>query len=99
MVLEAGFPADAVQAAYQALAAAIRGLLAADPGPGHAALVAAVYRELLPEGRLPPAAPAALARLRDLTSLEESGVEVPAALAGEAVSEAESWITRIVESQ
>lgn len=95
VVLEAGFPADAVQAAYQALVAAIRALLEADPGPAHAALVAAVYRELLPKGRLAPAAPAALARLHDLTSLEEHGVEVDPGLAREAVTEAEGWVERL----
>jgi hypothetical protein len=77
------------------LAAATRALLGSDPGPGHAALVAAVYRELLPQGRLAPAAPAALARLHDLTTLQEHGVEVDPALAQEAVAEAESWVGRL----
>jgi superfamily II DNA or RNA helicase len=95
VVLDAGFPADAVQAAYQALAAAIRALLETDPGPAHAALVAAVYRELLPKGRLAPAAPAVLARLHDLTSLEEHGVEVDPDLARDAVAEAEGWVERL----
>ena len=61
VVLEAGFPGDAVRAAYDGLAAAIAGLLESPPQAGHATLVAAMYRDLVPAGRLPQAAPAAQA--------------------------------------
>ena len=96
VVLDAGFPADAVRAAYDALAAAVARLLGDGVPRSHAALVAAIYRELLPSGRLAAAAPAALARLHDLTSLEAEGVEVDQTLASEAVAEAESWVARLV---
>jgi len=96
VVLEAGFPADAVRAAYEALASAIGGLLGDGMPRSHAALVAAVYRELLPTGRLAASAPAALARLHDLTSIDNEGVEVPEDLAREAVKEAGGWITRLL---
>jgi hypothetical protein len=95
VVLDAGFPGDAVRAAYDALAAAVRGLAAAPVADGHAALVAAAYRELIPAGRLPAAAHAVLARLNDLASLEQHGVAVDEALARETVSEAEQWVARI----
>ena len=95
VVLGAGFPADAARAAYEALARAIAGLLEELPQPGHAALVAAVYRELLPAGRLPAAAHAVLAMLHDLGSLEAQGVAVEADLAARAVEEAEQWVERI----
>lgn len=95
VVLEAGFPADAVRAAYEALASAIGGLLGDTVPRAHAALVAAVYRELLPAGRLPASAPSTLARLHDLTTLEAEGVDVPADLARDAVGEAETWVARL----
>lgn len=95
VVLGAGFPADAARAAYEALACAIAGLLEAPPEPGHAALVAAVYRELLPAGRLPAAAHAALAMLHDVSSLDLHGVAVDADLAVRAVDEAEQWVERL----
>jgi hypothetical protein len=95
VVLGAGFPADAVRAAYQALACAIAGLLDEPPSPGHGALVAAVYRELLPAGRLPAAAHAALAMLHDLTSLDVQGVAIQGELATQAVSDAEQWVERL----
>jgi hypothetical protein len=94
-VLDAGFPGDAVRAAYDGLAAAIAGLLASPPPAGHAALVAAMYRDLVPAGRLPQAAPAALARLHDLTSIEAAGVEVDVDLARGALAEAEAWLARL----
>jgi superfamily II DNA or RNA helicase len=96
VVLEAGFPGDAVRAAYDALAAAIASLVSGEATPGHAALVAVTYRDLVPSGRLPTAVPAALARLHDLTTLEAQGVNVDPALAAEAVGEAEAWVQRIV---
>ncbi|MCC6215240.1 MAG: DEAD/DEAH box helicase [Polyangiaceae bacterium] len=95
VVLDAGFPGDAVRAAYEGLAAAIAGLLDTPPDPGHGALVAAVYRELLPAGRLPGAAHAALAMLHDLATLEAHGIEVAAELASRAVEEAEQWTARL----
>lgn len=95
VVLEAGFPADATRAAYEALARAIASLLDEPPAAGHGALVAAAYRELLPAGRLPAAAPAALAMLHDLCSLETHGVAVDAVLATRAVSEATEWVERL----
>lgn len=97
VVLEAGFPGDAVRAAYDALAAAIASLVSGEATPSHAALVAVTYRDLVPSGRLPAAVPAALARLHDLTTLEAQGVDVDPALAAEAVGEAEAWVQRIVE--
>jgi SNF2 family DNA or RNA helicase len=95
VVLAAGFPADAARAAYEALACAIGGLLTQPAQPGHGALVAAVYRELLPAGRLPSAAHAALAMLHDLSSLDAQGVAVDADLAARAVDEAEQWVERL----
>jgi superfamily II DNA or RNA helicase len=95
VVLEAGFPADSVRAAYEALSSGIRGLLAAPVGPDHGALVAAVYKELIPTGRLAPPAHAALARLHDLTMLEAHGVGVDVELARASVQEAEEWLARL----
>jgi superfamily II DNA or RNA helicase len=95
VVLEAGFPGDAVKAAYEALASALASRLDAPPVGDHAALVAAMYRDLVPAGRLPLAAPGALARLHDLTFLEAHGVDVDPTLALEAVREAEDWILRL----
>ena len=96
VVLDAGFTGDAVRAAYEALAAAITSLLDGGAPAGHTALVAAIYRDLVPAGRLPHATPAALARLHDLTALESAGVDVDADLARGAVAEAESWVERIL---
>jgi hypothetical protein len=103
VVLDAGFHGDALRAAYDALASAIASLLDAPLGlpPDapraslHAALVAALYRELLPSGRLPPAAHAALARVHDLSALEAHGVAVDADLARSGVDEASSWVERL----
>lgn len=98
VVLEAGFPGDAVKAAYEALAAAISGLLA-EPPVEHSSLVAAIFRELLPRGLLPAGAHGSLARLHDLTSLDAHGVEVDASLAHAAVLEAAEWIARVAAAQ
>jgi superfamily II DNA or RNA helicase len=95
VVLDAGFPADAVRAAYDALAAEVRAQLATPPAPEHAALVAAVYRELVPTGRAPDGLMATLARLRDLTSLEAHEVPVDPTLAAAAVADARGWIERL----
>ena len=80
--------------AYEALASATYGLLT-ETVRGHSALVAAIYRELLPSGRLPAGAHGSLARLHDLTTLEEHGVEVDPELARAAVAEASEWIARL----
>lgn len=95
MVLAAGFPADAVRAGYEALAAAIAALLASPAAGGHAALVAAIYRELIPGGRLPHGAHEALAQLHDLTMLDAHGIEVDEGLARGAVTEAAQWVERL----
>lgn len=95
VVLAAGFPADAARAAYEALVRAIIGLLDDAPPPGHGPLVAAVYRELLPAGRLPAGAHAALAMLHDVCSLEAHGVDIDAELAVHAVEEAAKWVARL----
>lgn len=94
VVLDAGFAADAARAAYEALAAVIGALLTSAPST-HASLVARIYGELLPSGRLPVGAHGSLARLHDLTSLEAHGVEVDAELARAAVTEASEWLDRI----
>jgi superfamily II DNA or RNA helicase len=94
VVLDAGFPADAVKAAYESLAAAIGGLLSEAP-LNHATLVAAIFRQLLPAGQLPSGAHATLARLHDLTLLEAQGVEVDPGFAGAAVVEVGEWLARL----
>jgi superfamily II DNA or RNA helicase/uncharacterized protein (UPF0332 family) len=95
IVLEAGFPADAVKAAYDALARAVRALLPSGGLDGHAALVAAIYRELVPAGRIPPSFHAALARLHDLAQLESHGIQVDHGMAAEVVAEAAQWMERL----
>jgi hypothetical protein len=98
-VLDAGFAGDSVRAAYEALASAIGGLLegttAAPTLAAHTTLLAAIFRDLLPAGRLPQGAHGALARLHDLATLESLGIEVDPALAQGAVSEAELWVDRL----
>ena len=98
VVLDAGFPADAVRAAYEALAEAVRALLDAEVAATHGALVAAVYKELIPTGRLPMAAHATLATLHDLASLDAHGIEVDAGLALRAVDDASEWVRRLAEA-
>lgn len=99
LVLDAGFAGDSVRAAYEALASAIGGLLegttAAPTLAAHTTLLAAIFRDLLPAGRLPQGAHGALARLHDLATLESLGIEVDPALAQGAVSEAELWVDRL----
>jgi len=97
VVLEAGFPGDAVKSAYEALAAAIGSLLAGACPTTHEGLVAAIYRDLVPGGKLPLAAPSLLARLNDLASLERMGVDVDPGLAGEALGEVRGWIERLIK--
>ncbi len=95
VVLSAGFFGDAVRAAYEALSAAITGLAEGARPEHHAALVAILYRDLLPSGKVPAAVPAVLARLHDLSTLEQLGVPVDPALAKGAVEEAEGWVSQI----
>jgi PHD/YefM family antitoxin component YafN of YafNO toxin-antitoxin module len=95
VVLDAGFPGDAIKAAYESLAAAIQAVLDAPAPLGHDALVAAMYRDLLPSGRLPLAVPGVLARLHDLDALERFGVPVDPGLAREVLSEVLGWVARI----
>ena len=95
VVLDAGFPGDAVRASYEALFHAVAGLAEGDAPTTHAALVAAIYRELTPKGVVPVGLHGVIARLYDLTTLEDHGVEIDDALAREAVAEAEGWVTRL----
>jgi len=95
LVLREGFRSDAVRASYDALASAVRGLAATPVGPTHDALVAAIYRELLPSGSLPIGAHTALAMLRDLTVLEDHGVELEEQMARQAVEDARKWVERL----
>lgn len=99
VVLDAGFPADAIRSAYDALAASLIARLDNAPEPGHGHLVAAVYRELIPSGRVPLAVPGTLARLHDLTMLEHHGVEPDPRLARSCVEEAESWVGRLAMAE
>jgi hypothetical protein len=94
VVLDAGFAGDAVKASYEALAAAIGGLLSEAPA-GHAPLVAAIFSTLLPGGRLPSGAHGSLAKLHDLSQLEAHGVVIDAGSASAAVTEASEWVDRI----
>lgn len=99
VVLEAGFAGDAVKAVYEGLAAAIGDLL--DP-PGlrnHEELVGAIYRDLVPSGRIPLAAPGVLARIHDLASLERMGIDVDPGLARGALDEARDWIGRLDQAR
>ena len=98
VVLAAGFPGDAVRAAYGALAASIAGLFDEAPADEHGALVAAIYRDLLPAGRLPAAAHAVLATLHDLSAIDAHGVDVDSSIAARAVDDAEFWIGRLREA-
>jgi hypothetical protein len=102
IVLAAGFPGDATHAAHSALAVALYALLRREAPSAprrlltdHPGLVAALFRHLVPTGRLPTAAHTALARLHDLAQLDESGVAVDTALAREAVDEARGWVERL----
>ncbi|WP_437936376.1 SNF2-related protein [Sorangium sp. So ce341] len=95
VVLDAGFAADAARAAYEALAGTIAGMLDGPAPESHAALVAGVYRDLMPAGGLPVEAHAALARLHDLGALARAGVPLDAELASSAVEEAATWIGRL----
>lgn len=95
LVLREGFRSDAVRASYDALASAVRGLSSSPVGATHDALVAAIYRDLLPSGSLPIGAHTTLATLRDLTLLEDHGVELEEQMARQAVEEARKWVERL----
>jgi hypothetical protein len=97
VVLDAGFAGDAVKASYEALAAAIGGLLSEAPG-SHAELVAAIFSKLQPGGRLPAGAHGSLAKLHDLSLLEAHGVVIDVASASSAFAEASEWVDRISAS-
>lgn len=94
VVLDAGFPADAVRAAYEAIAAALRARLDAPIADGHPALVAAIYRELLPSGAIPSTLPGVLAKIHDLLLLEEHALPIDATIAAAAVEDARAWLER-----
>jgi superfamily II DNA or RNA helicase len=95
VVLDAGFAADAARAAYEAFAEVIAGMLEGPAPESHAALIAAIYRELMPAARLPVEAHAALARLHDLGTLVRAGVPLELGLARSAVEEANVWVVRL----
>ena len=95
LVLKEKFHADAVRAAYDGVATVIGALVEGDRPSTHEAIVAAIYRELLPSGRLPCAAHGVLARVRDLMSLEQHGVQVDEETARQAVADAREWIDRL----
>ncbi len=101
VVLDAGFPADAASAAYEALASSLSAIALADEASGtrramdHGALVAMLYRDLVPRGLVPASVGSVLARLRDLTLLRAEGVALEASMAAEAVAEAEEWVGRM----
>ena len=95
VVLNAGFPNDAARASYEAVAAALRDVAGPGAPSDHAGLVAALYRDLLPSGRVPAGAHAVLARLHDLAALGSAGVELPAKVAEETLAEAAALVTQI----
>jgi hypothetical protein len=102
VVLDAGFPCDAARAAHQGLALALLLWLRheqTNPPPraarDHQLLVGLLFRVLGPRGKLPPALHATLARLHDLATLEEQGINLDDPLAREAIDEAARWIDRI----
>lgn len=94
VVLDAGFPGDAVRAAYEAVAASLRARLEAPIADDHPALVAAVYRELLPAGAIPSTLPGVLAKIHDLSVLAEHDLAIDDAIAASAVEEARGWLER-----
>jgi superfamily II DNA or RNA helicase len=93
VVLAAGFPNDAVVAAYDALATALRELSPEPVPAGHGALVACVYRTLVPTGRVAAAVQPVLARAHDLASLREHDVGVAPEDAAALVDEVRAWLT------
>jgi hypothetical protein len=68
--------------------------LSAPISEGHAALVAAIYRELLPAGIVPASAPGLLARVHDRVLVADHGLDIDAAVAASAVADASEWIHR-----
>jgi hypothetical protein len=95
VVFDAAFYADALRASYEAVASALGSLADGAPPANHQALVAVLYRDLLPNGKVPPAAHTTLARLHDLLSLDEHGVAIDQELARQAVEEAATWVERL----
>ncbi len=93
VVLDAGFPCDAARASYEAVAAALREVAGPGAPSDHAGLVATLYRDLLPSGAVPASAHALLARLHDLGALQAAGVELPAAVAEDALAEAAALVS------
>ena len=78
----------------RAMAASLRARLDAPIEEGHPSLVAAVYRELLPSGAIPSTLPGVLAKIHDLSSLEEHGLPVDPTIAAGAVEDARAWLER-----
>lgn len=94
VVLQAGFPGDAVAAAYEAVAASLRSRLHEPAGDDHTSLIAAIHRELLPRGAIPMTVCATLSKIHDLAGVAELGQAVDATLAAECVEEARAWLER-----
>ena len=76
------------------MAASLRARLDAPIEEGHPALVAAVYRELLPSARSRRRSRECSPRFHDLSSLEEHGVPVDPPIAAGAVEDARAWLER-----
>lgn len=81
------------RASYEAVAAALREVAGPGAPSDHAGLVATLYRDLLPSGAVPASAHALLARLHDLGALQAAGVELPAAVAEDALEEAAALVS------
>ncbi len=98
VTLDAGFPNDAARASYEALAAAVRQVAGPGAPADHAGLVALLYSDLLPSGRVPLSAHGVLARLHDLSLLHAAGVDLPIDLAEQALSEAAALVQALTEA-
>lgn len=96
VVLDAGFPSDAVRAAYETIAACLSSRLSSPEAAaeGHAQLVAAVYRELVPAGLVPTAVLGLLARAHDLVAVAALGVEIDMGVATSVVTDVREWLER-----
>jgi superfamily II DNA or RNA helicase len=93
IMLSAGFPEDALKAAYQALVGALTAKVDDPPPAGHAELVGLLYRDLLPNGRAPLATAGLLAKLHDLCGLDAQGIALPESLVSAAIEETEAAVT------
>ena len=93
IVLEAGFPEDALRAAYQALVGALVARTEGPPPAGHAGLVGLLYRDLLPHGLAPLGVAGLLAKLHDLCELDTQGITLPEALVVATLEETELAVT------